>query len=137
MSHSEGVELVTKTRVPAVIALPDIDVAAMLFSMIDEALEKCRAQLAENPSAKPTINVRALTEKDELLIDVECTRLSGGSKKHGKARRTGSQDEYEWDSKVVDNLVRGHGGLVERAERDGLTRTTIMIPLRHREQSGE
>lgn len=135
---NEGVKLITMADIPATIGLPDIDVAAILFSMIDGALEECKAQLAENPLSKPTITARAITEKDELVIEVEHTQQASDSAVRRKAKGTRSQsrDEYDWNSKVVGNLVKEHRGLVESVEEGGLARTTIMIPLQHAEPAG-
>ena len=132
---NESIEFVTKADVPATIALPDIDVAAVLFSMIDKALADCKALRAEDPSANPTITVRALTEKDQLVIEVENSRYTGKSQKRKKSAKGVSQDGYDWNSKVVDNLVKSHGGIVETVEENDLTRTTVMIPMEHMEAS--
>lgn len=132
---NESIELVTKADVPASIALPDIDVAAVLFSMINKAIADCKALRAEDPLANPTISVRALTEKDQLVIEVENSRYATDSKKGKRPTKGASQGEYDWNSKVVDNLVKSHGGIVEAVEGNDSARTTVMIPLNRMEAS--
>ena len=130
---NEGVELITKADVPAVIGIPDIDVAAVLFSMIDKALADCKALQENDPMAKPTITVRALSEKDQLVIEVENSRRADTRQKRRKPKKDTSQGEYDWNSKVVHNLVKGHSGIVETVEEGNSTRTTVMIPMTHEE----
>ena len=121
--ENDAVRLTSEVAVPEEIGLPDIDMAALLFSLIDRALDECRAQREADPSSNPSIAVRMLTNTGQLLIEVENTcEGSDGTDR-------GSKDGYDWNDKVIEGFTKGHGGIVEHSSDDKTHRTSVMIPL--------
>ena len=127
--ENDGVRLTTEVAVPEEIGLPDIDMAALLFSLIDRALDDCKAQRAEDPSSNPTIAVRMLTDAGQLLIEVESTRDDTSAPSRRTVQKGTSKSGYDWNDKVIEGFTKGHGGIVEHSNDGKAHRTSVMIPL--------
>ena len=126
---NEGVILEAKADVPAIVGLSDIEMAALFFSLIDDALGSCRELREDDPATEPTISVRALTDAGQLLIEVDAPRAgSGGKKRRGTSARS-ANGKTDWNARVVEDFVKSNNGLIERTEESYLTRTSVMIPL--------
>jgi len=127
---SEGIELTTKANIPAEIGIPDIEIAAVLFNLADEALANCKALIEQDPSAKPSASIRMLTDTGQLVIETESPGHTGSKKtRRNAAKSASSKTKPNWSARVIEDFVQGNGGIVEFAEGNGIARTSVMIPL--------
>ena len=127
---SEGIKLIIKADIPAEIDIPDIEIAAVLFNLTDEALANCKALIERDPSAEPIATIRMLTDTGQLVIEIEspnCTDSKTAGWRASKA--AASKATSNWGARVIEDFVRGNGGIVEFTEKDSITRTSVMIPL--------
>ena len=128
---SEGFELITKVDIPAEIGIPDIEIAAMLFNLADEALTNCKALSEQNPSVKPSATIRMLTNAGQLVIEaVSPSYTSPTNTKGGTSRVAPHKSTLDWSARVIEDFARSNGGIIEFFEEGSISRMSVMIPLR-------
>lgn len=121
---NKGIGLNAKVVLPAELGIPDIELATMIFSLIDFARENCEA-LSNRVGQEPVIHIRMLTDLGQLVVDVE-----GPIVKKLVARRRGDQTLYANGSiAVVREMTERYGGIMDFDDHGKTCRVSVMIPI--------
>ena len=126
---SESVTLTARTDIPAEIDLPDIEIAAVLFNLADEAIGNCRALREADPTTEASVIMRIATEAGQLVIEAESPERAAKKARFGARKNTARAAKKSWSAKVIEDFVYSHDGFVEYAHAEGISRTSAMIPL--------
>ena len=127
---SAGITLATHARASRDIDLPDIDLAATIFNLIDNARHECAALMAEGTLESPKIEARILTLSGQLLIEVENPCRAGTEIAHHMRKHPVSQrDPHGLGTGIVTSLARRHGGIAEFDVHDQQFVARVMLPL--------
>jgi len=144
------IDLDTRVDMPTKLPLPDVEVAAVFFNLIDNAMHECEAlQLAGLDEV--AISVRARVQAGQLLIEVRNPCRVDSNSKRGLAgvfrhramgsesdagvdqsamiRRSETSHEHGWGTNIVRTIARDHGGVVDYSRHDATFTATVMIPL--------
>ena len=128
--HEAGVGFEHHVKLPEELPLPDVEVAAVFFNLIDNALHECEAMLeGSEAGGLPTVRVSSMVQAGQLYVEVANPCRKEAAKARGAARRGGLLREHGWGTDIVTNIARGHGGLTQFEERNGVFTATVMIPL--------
>ena len=144
------IDLDAKVDIPSELPLPEVEVAAVFFNLIDNAMHECEALKSEGVD-KVAISVRAGIQAGQLFIEVrnpcrvaskrKCgfdsvlrRRAKGvandaGVDQSAMLRRSDTSHEHGWGTNIVRTIARDHGGIVEYSRRDAIFTATVMIPL--------
>lgn len=124
-----GVRLVPQVVLPNELGLPDVDVAAVFFNLIDNALHECVALVAEGVD-EPTIVTKARVQAGQLFVSVEnpC-RADVDAHSKARAHRAESGQLHGWGTEIVASIAQDHGGIAEFEAHDGTFVANVMIPL--------
>lgn len=124
-SEAAGVELVTEVVLPEELGLEDVEVAAVFFNLIDNALHEC-AELARPDNR---IEVRARIQAGQLFVEVTNPCREGAEhRRRAAARRSDATMYHGLGTSIVTDIARRHGGLAQFDERDGIFVADVMIP---------
>ena len=123
--EAAGFELVAKVVLPEILGIEDVEVAAVFFNLIDNALHECE-ELAR-PGAR--IEVQARVQAGQLFVEV--TNPCRGGAEHRRrvaARRADATMYHGLGTSIVSDIAQRHGGLAQFAERDGTFVANVIIP---------
>ena len=128
--RSAGVAFVTHLDVARDLSLPDIDVAAIIFNLIDNALHECTLLLTSGALESPSITVRITSHAGQLFIEVvnPCRRDSELVQRRQKYPLS-PRGSHGLGTGIVSSLARQHGGITEFDVRDGSFVAQVMLPL--------
>jgi len=135
-----GVGFDAKVDLPADLPLQDIEVAAIFFNLIDNALHEGEALLEESEEAVPTVTVRSKVQAGQLFIEVSNPfRTESGTirnvRRNALTLRSESADEHGWGTSIVTTIARDHGGIAEFETHGKTFVATVMLPLPESSQS--
>lgn len=126
----EGVTLTSQVTLPEPLPLPDIDIAAIFFNLIDNALNECKSLMAEGLVSDPQIDVSSRIQAGQLFVKVQNPSHQGiDTKKRRAERRTSTSSQHGWGTEIVSSIAQEQGGIAEFAESEGRFVATVMIPL--------
>jgi len=126
-----GVVLLARVSLPQGLPLPDVDVAALFFNLIDNALHECveLTKLAM-PHVEPKIEVRSQIRAGQLFLEVENPSRKGGNARRISATRNArGRIKHGWGTQVVSSIVEQYGGIAEFKEGPDTFTASVMIPL--------
>lgn len=126
-----GVELRAHVSLPHELSLPDVDVAALFFNLIDNALNECRDLIERDElHGEPLIDVRSQTRACQLFLEVENpSREGGNTRRISAARNARGRAKHGWGTQVVSSIVDQYGGVVDFKEEEGAFIASVLIPL--------
>ena len=126
-----SVVLTPNVILPEHLDVEDIDLAAVLFNLIDNALHECVALSEEQPDASPEIYVFGRVQAGQLVLKVEnpCRSSVNVARKAAK-RRDETALYHGWGTHIVSSIAASYGGIAEFSERDGVFAASVMVPLR-------
>lgn len=132
--EESGVRFSAQASVPEDLPLPETEVAAVLFNLIDNALRECEGLVTDGVAEAPEITVRAKAEAGQLFVEVAnpCKPESGKRLRISALRRPDAAREHGWGTHIVDDIVGAHGGVVSRDVANGTFVVRVMIPLPER-----
>lgn len=124
-----GASLETHVTLPEELGLPDVEVAAVFFNLIDNALHECEALIAGDDTAAPTISVSSMVQAGQLYVEVEnpCRMEARGAL--SLARRRNPLSEHGWGTDIVAQIASDHGGIATFDAEGGVFVARVMIPL--------
>ena len=123
--ESKGIELKAQVALPAEIGLPDIELATMVFSLIDYAQDNCE-QMDRKADATPTICVRMLADLGQLVVEVKGPR----PKERIARRRKGEQAIHsDGNLAVVKEMAERYNGIMEIDDGSKTCRVSVMLPV--------
>ena len=126
----EGVTLASQVTLPEPLPLPDIDIAAIFFNLIDNALHECKSLMAEGLISDPRIDVSSRIQAGQFYVKVRNPSHQGIDTKSERARRRESTSSlHGWGIEIVSSIAREQGGLAKFEESKGEFIATVMIPL--------
>lgn len=123
-----GVGLDAHAAIPAELPLPDIDLASILFNLIDNALHECEALRADDPVARPTIELVALVEAGQFMVSVSNPCLPGHHRSPAQ-RREETSGRHGWGTEIVTTLAERHGGIADLSREGDTFTARVMVPL--------
>lgn len=126
-----GVGFSARASVPDNLPLPEVEVAALLFNLVDNALHECERLTTEGQTEAPEIAVRVKTQAGQLFFEVSNPCKPDAIARTGASisRRADTRREHGWGTQIVDGIAESYGGIVSRAVADGVFTTSVMIPL--------
>lgn len=126
-----GVTLTPNVVLPEYLDIQDIELAAVLFNLIDNALHECVALIEEGRESEPEISVFGRVQAGQLVLKVEnpCRRGVNVTRK-AAARMKETALFHGWGTHIVSSIAASYGGIAEFCEKDGLFTASVMIPLR-------
>ncbi len=134
----EDVVLRPQIVLPEPLPLPDIDIAAIFFNLIDNALHECKSLMEEGLVADPQIDVSSRIQAGQLFVKVENPSHQGVDTKRERTKRRASTSwEHGWGTEIVSSIAQEQGGIAEFDESGGRFVATVMIPLVQGETSEE
>jgi len=122
-------------KLPEELPFPEVEIAAVFFNLIDNALHECEAILAGGSELPPdalggiTVCVNSMVQSRQLFVEVTNPCRKDAVKAKGTARSGGLLREHGWGADIVSLIARQHGGMAQFDERDGMFAATVMIPL--------
>lgn len=125
-----GVRLNGNVNLPQEIQLPNVELASLLFNLIDNALNECKVLLAEDPTCEPEITLRGRIQAGQLFIQVRnpCRDETPTKKTQLKIQSRG-ESSHGWGTDIVQTIARIHGGIAEFESAGNTFTATVMIPL--------
>ena len=127
--NEAGVTLDPYVSLPEELTLPDVEVAALFFNLIDNALHECES-LAADGAEDLHIPVRGNVQAGQLFVQVtNPCRTGADARKHARERRKATGGQHGWGTDIVRTIARDHNGIAELGEKDGLFTAQVMIPL--------
>ena len=124
-----GVELSTQVALPAELGLPDIEVASLLFNLIDNALHECAALRAQDAVAKPVITLHARTQAGQLFVQASNPCRPGIQAPGSRTEKRDTEALHGWGTDIVRTIAHNHGGIAEFTFENEVFIATVMIPL--------
>lgn len=126
-----GIKLRARVSLPRELTLPDVDVAALFFNLIDNAMHECEALMRHGElHSEPLIDVRSQTRAGQLFLEVENPSREGGNTRRVTAtRKARGRSRHGWGTQVVSSIAEQYGGVVDFAEGDGIFTASVLIPL--------
>lgn len=124
-----GVKLDIRAQVPDSLPVADVDIAAMLFNLIDNALNECRT-LIEESKTNMTISVSVLVQASQLFVEVTNPCRDDAEVRRGARHKGNLLRRHGWGIDIVEGIARDHGGITEHIAERGVFAARVMIPLR-------
>lgn len=123
--EGKGIELKTSVALPSEVGLPDIELATMVFSLIDYAQDRCE-ESGETAGETPVIHVRMLTDLGQLVVEVE-----GPAPKERLARRRRGEQALHSDGNlaIVKEMTERYNGIMEIDDGGKTCRVSVMLPV--------
>lgn len=125
-----GVRLDSKIDLPQELPLQNAEVASLLFNLIDNALNECKALRAENPTYQPEITLCGRIQAGQLFIQVRNPQRHHLAGEKRFKTRPQSESQHGWGTDIVQDIAQNHGGLAEFESAGDTFTATVMIPLR-------
>lgn len=125
-----GVRLDSKIDLPQELPLKNAEVASLLFNLIDNALNECKALLAENPTHQPEITLCGRIQAGQLFIQVRNPQRHHLAGEKRIRIRPQSESQHGWGTSIVQGVAQNHGGIAEFESAGDTFIATVMIPLR-------
>lgn len=126
----EGVSLVARVMLPEPLPLPDIDVAAIFFNLIDNALNECRSLVTEGLVSDPQIDVFSRIQAGQLFVKVENPSHQGvDTTIKAIERRSTTSSQHGWGTDIVSSIAHDQDGMAKFEESGGRFVAKVMIPL--------
>lgn len=128
--EAAGVRLETSAVIPEVLALPETEVASIVFNLVDNALHECEQLIANDNKEEPCIHVRAHVRAGQLIIQVDNPCRPESSPKLRRRRLPRNPAEpHGWGMGIVRAIAERHRGLAEFEKKDGLYVASVMLPI--------
>lgn len=124
-----GVKLDIRAQVPDSLPVADVDIAAMLFNLIDNALNECRT-LIEEGKTNMTISVSVLVQASQLFVEVTNPCRDDAEVRRGARHKENLLRRHGWGIDIVEGIARDHGGITEHVAERGVFTARVMVPLR-------
>lgn len=133
-----GVGFEHHVKLPGSLPLPEVEMAAVFFNLIDNALHECVAILAETAEVTersgkagdcPSVRVSSMVQAGQLYVEVDNPCRKEAAMARRAARRDDLLREHGWGTDIVSHIAREHGGIVQFEESAGTFTATVMIPL--------
>ncbi len=121
----KGILVSAKATVPPNRSLPEVDLCAVVGNLLDNAIEAL-LRMPETETRFIRVYMRPMEEQLYLSIT---NAMSGRPKKGFKSLKR--IDQMGFGLLRVDQLVKKHGGYVNRQHEDGVFATEIMLPFVH------
>ena len=125
-----GVRLDSKIDLPQELPLKNAEVASLLFNLIDNALNECKALLAENPTHQPEITLCGRIQAGQLFIQVRNPQRHHLAGEKRIRFRPQNESQHGWGTSIVQGVAQYHGGVAEFESAGDTFIATVMIPLR-------
>lgn len=110
--------------VPEEIAISDIDLSVLIGNLMDNAMEACE----KLPEKERFIRVYIDVIKKQLYISVT-NSMDGMAKRKGNRFLSDKQGNHGFGLLRIDDIVRKHGGYMNRQSESGVFATEVMLPL--------
>ena len=122
---AHSIPVFAKAAAPHETDLSDIDLCVILGNMLDNAMEACVEQGADE---ERFIRLYMGVMKRQLYISVQNT-FSGGKKKTERLVSTKAEPGHGYGLARIDAIVKRSGGYINRQNEDGIFATEVMLPL--------
>lgn len=110
--------------VPEEIAISDIDLSVLIGNLMDNAMEACE----KLPEEERFIRVYIDVIKKQLYISVT-NSMDGMAKRKGNRFLSDKQGSHGFGLFRIDDIVKKHGGYMNRQTESGVFATEVMLPL--------
>lgn len=110
--------------VPEEIAISDIDLSVLIGNLMDNAMEACE----KLPKEERFIRVYIDVIKKQLYISVT-NSTAGMAKRKGNRFLSDKQGNHGFGLFRIDDIVKKHGGYMNRQAESGVFATEVMLPL--------
>lgn len=110
--------------VPKEIAISDIDLSVLIGNLMDNAMEACE----KLPEEERFIRVYIDVIKKQLYISVT-NSTAGMAKRKGNRFLSDKQGSHGFGLIRIDDIVKKHGGYMNRQTESGVFATEVMLPL--------
>ena len=128
---ASGVALNDAVDLPDELPIPDVELAAIFFNLIDNALHECEVLAEEDANvAGLQIDVRSMVEYEQLIVTVTNPCRSGVDvRKRAADRKQQTGSSHGLGTDVVRVIADSHQGLAAFDEKEGTFTASVMIPL--------
>ena len=124
LMRSKDIRVDATARVPAALAVADVDLCVMIGNLLDNAMEACEKLPAEDRFARIYISVKG----NHLYMSF--TNSAGKKQtKVGNIFASTKGADHGLGLSRVDTLVAQYGGYLTRASEDGGYTTEVILPL--------
>lgn len=124
-----GVELVSDVRLPKDLTMDDVELAALFFNLIDNALHECE-HVRVDDHRPPQIVVRGSVEAGQVFIEVRNPCREGAAQKQRVAsKRADVTLLHGLGTSIVSDIAARHGGIAEFTDHEGTFVADVMFPL--------
>lgn len=127
--EAAGASLETHVTLPEELGLLDVEVAAVFFNLIDNALHECKAMIASGGTVAPTISVSSMVQAGQLYVEVKNPCRMEARSALSIARRRNLLSEHGWGTDIVTQIAGDHGGVATFDAEGGVFIARVMIPL--------
>lgn len=126
----KGVQLNTHVSLPEDLALQDVEVAALFFNLIDNALSECEVLSSPGKVENPAITVRSKIQAGQLFVQVANPCRTGvEARRQAAIRSSDISQAHGWGSSIVTGIAQRNHGIAEFEEKRDTFTASVMIPL--------
>ena len=124
LMNTKSIRVDATARVPATLAVADVDLCVMIGNLLDNAMEACEALPAEGRFVRIYISVKG------THLYMSFTNAAGKKQtKIGNIFASTKGADHGFGLSRVDALVEQYGGYLTRASEDGGYTTEVILPL--------
>jgi len=124
LARAKGIEVVADAHVPVALTTPELELCAVLGNLFDNAIE------ASLPLPAEQRYIRVYMDMKGSRLYICFTNLTAAAKQKKIAGRFASTKGKDHGLGLVriDDIVRRHGGWLNRSSEDGAFTTEILLP---------
>ena len=124
LMNAKNIRVDATARVPASLAVADVDLCVMIGNLLDNAIEACEKLPAEDRFVRIYINVKG------AHLYMSFTNSAGKKQtKIGNLFASSKGADHGFGLMRVDELIARYGGYLTRASEDGGYTTEVILPL--------
>ena len=122
--QERDIQVDATATVPREIPISDIDLSVLIGNLMDNAMEACGKVPREDRFIRVYIDVI----KMQLYISIT-NSMQGKARRRGERFPSDKQGNHGFGLLRIDDIVKKHGGYINRQTEDGIFATEVMLPL--------